>query len=67
MVQTRCNIDVTGIAGGQSDVQVRWHYYNAFWAWWWQVDDVVVGEAGCVPGPAASSSATSRASTPAPA
>ena len=44
------NIDVTGIAAGQSDVQVRWHYYNAFWAWWWQVDDVVVGEAGCVPG-----------------
>ena len=31
------------------DVQVRFHHYNAFFAWWWQVDNVLVGEAECAP------------------
>ncbi len=28
------------------DVKVRFHY-DAFWAWWWQVDNVLVGEGSC--------------------
>ena len=27
---------------GQNDVKVRWHYGNANWAWWWEVDSVAV-------------------------
>ena len=30
-------------AAGQADVQVRFHYYQATWEWWWEVDDVLVG------------------------
>jgi subtilisin family serine protease len=30
-------------AAGQNDVQVRFHYYNATYEWWWQVDDVLIG------------------------
>ena len=36
-------------AAGESDVQVRFHHYNAFWAWWWEVDNVMVGDAECAP------------------
>lgn len=27
---------------GNSNVMVRFHYYNANWEWWWQVDNVTV-------------------------
>ena len=37
------------VAADMSDVQVRFHYYNAAWAWLWQVDDVFVGEYLCEP------------------
>jgi hypothetical protein len=36
--------------GGQADVRVRFHYYNAFFAWWWAVDDITVDGATCLPG-----------------
>jgi N-acetylneuraminic acid mutarotase len=37
-------------AANDSDVMVRFHYFDAFWAWWWQVDNVLVGdEPVCVP------------------
>ncbi len=36
-------------AAGESDVQVRFHHYNAFFAWWWEVDNVMVGDAECAP------------------
>ncbi|MEZ5194516.1 MAG: carboxypeptidase regulatory-like domain-containing protein [Nocardioides sp.] len=36
-------------AANQSDVKVRFHYYDAFWAWWWQVDNVAVGDLSCDP------------------
>ncbi len=26
--------------GGIGNVMLRFHYYNAYWDWWWQVDDV---------------------------
>ncbi|MEJ2853706.1 MULTISPECIES: S8 family serine peptidase [unclassified Saccharothrix] len=38
-------------AAGQSAVKVRFHYYDANFAWWWQVDDVLVGAPACVPLP----------------
>jgi subtilisin family serine protease len=30
-------------AGGESDVRVRFHYGDAAWTGWWQVDNVAVG------------------------
>ncbi|MBN1123741.1 MAG: C10 family peptidase [Sedimentisphaerales bacterium] len=30
-------IDITQIAAGHSNLQVRWRYYNAFWEWYWAV------------------------------
>ncbi|MFD0786023.1 carboxypeptidase regulatory-like domain-containing protein, partial [Micromonospora azadirachtae] len=37
-------------AAGQSQVRVRFHYYDAAWEWWWQVDNVLIGsEVNCVP------------------
>ncbi|SDI19805.1 Serine protease, subtilisin family [Actinokineospora alba] len=38
-------------AAGQAAVKVRFHYYEADFAWWWQVDNVLVGQSGCVPIP----------------
>jgi hypothetical protein len=37
------SIDISSIAAGQSSVIVRFHYYNANWDWWWQIDDVKLG------------------------
>ena len=37
------------MAAGQSDVQVRFHYYDASYDWWWQVDDVFIGNRTCDP------------------
>ncbi len=36
-------------AAGQADVKVRFHYYDAFWGFLWQVDDVFLGERSCLP------------------
>ena len=44
-------IDISAIAGGQSNVMGRFHYYNANYDWWWQVDDVMIGEISCNPWP----------------
>ncbi|MFG1660064.1 S8 family serine peptidase [Micromonospora chersina] len=30
-------------AAGQAQVRVRFHYYDASWEWWWQVDNVLIG------------------------
>ncbi|MBG0770722.1 MAG: S8 family serine peptidase, partial [Anaerolineaceae bacterium] len=40
-------VDVSAWAGWQSDVRVRFHYYNAYFDWWWQVDNVRVGPYDC--------------------
>jgi hypothetical protein len=40
-------IDLTSVAAQQPEVMIRFHYYNATWEWWWQVDDVQLGQ--CVP------------------
>ncbi len=44
------SIDITGLAAGESNVQARFHNYNAAWAWWWQVDNILLGQAGCIAG-----------------
>lgn len=37
-------------AAGQSQVQVRFHYYDASYEWWWSVDNVLIGsEVTCSP------------------
>ena len=43
-------VDIGAVAAGQSDVRARFHYFNAFNAAWWQVDDVVLGNATCAAG-----------------
>jgi N-acetylneuraminic acid mutarotase len=35
-------------AAGQADVQVRFHYTGNF-AWWWEIDNVFVGNRACSP------------------
>lgn len=37
------------MAAGHADVQVRFHYHDADFAWWWEVDDVFVGNRTCDP------------------
>jgi subtilisin-like proprotein convertase family protein len=44
------SIDLTAQAAGAASVQARFHYYNANWEWYWQVDNVSVdytAPAGC--------------------
>ncbi|TCM40949.1 subtilisin family serine protease [Kribbella sp. VKM Ac-2568] len=37
-------------AAGQSAVQVRFHYYDASYEWWWEVDNVLIGsQVNCEP------------------
>ncbi|MFH1845533.1 MAG: trypsin-like peptidase domain-containing protein, partial [bacterium] len=43
------SLDISAQAAGQSDTQIRFHYYNAVYEWWWAVDDIlVVGSGGAV-------------------
>jgi hypothetical protein len=35
-------LDISSIADGQSNVKIRWHYYNAYWEWYWGIDDVEI-------------------------
>ncbi len=44
------SVDITGLAAGQESVLARFHF-NGFWAWWWQVDNVILGQANCLPQP----------------
>jgi subtilisin family serine protease len=39
------------MAAGQSQVKVRFHNYEADFDWWWEVDDVFVGNRTCDPIP----------------
>ena len=42
-------IDLTGLAAGQANVMIRFHYYDAVYEWWWQVDDVRLGQCLILP------------------
>ncbi|MFC1739688.1 C10 family peptidase [Planctomycetota bacterium] len=35
-------LDISAIADDQSDVQIRWYYYNADFEWYWAIDDVQI-------------------------
>ena len=35
-------VDITSAANGASDARVRFHYYNANYDWYWEVDDVQI-------------------------
>jgi hypothetical protein len=41
-------VDITALAARQPQVMVRFHYYGAFYAWWWQVDEVQIGVPECL-------------------
>ncbi len=45
----RVNLDISDLAANQAAVQVRFHYFDAIYQWYWQVDDVLVGVQSCVP------------------
>ncbi len=36
-------------AAGENDVRVRFHYYVGSYDWWWEVDDVRMGDRPCLP------------------
>lgn len=37
-------------AAGNAQTRVRFRYYDAAWAWWWQVDNVLIGsQVSCQP------------------
>jgi hypothetical protein len=36
-------VDITALTAGKADVRLRFHYYDATWEYWWQVDDVRLG------------------------
>jgi subtilisin-like proprotein convertase family protein len=43
-------LNITAQAAGAADAQVRFHYYQASFEWWWQLDNVLVtytAPAGC--------------------
>ena len=42
-------VDISTIAAGEPDVIVRFHYLDAVYDWWWQVDDVKIGDPVCTP------------------
>jgi hypothetical protein len=35
-------VDISDYAVGQTDVEIRFHYYDASFEWWWAVDDVAI-------------------------
>jgi hypothetical protein len=35
-------LDLSSIADDQPNVQIRWHYYNINWEWYWGIDDVQI-------------------------
>lgn len=39
---TTIDLDVSAQAAGQTNVMFRFHYWNAFYEWWWQVDEVSI-------------------------
>jgi len=39
------SVDVSALAAGQPAVEARFHY-TAFLGWWWEIDDVFIGDRG---------------------
>ena len=49
--QGHVKLDLSALAAGQAGVVARFHYYNANWDNWWQVDNVVMSTQSCSPLP----------------
>ena len=47
---THERVNFSAAAGGQP-VMVRFHYYDADWDWWWQIDNVTITAFDCEPQP----------------
>lgn len=43
------HINISALAAGKADVMIRFHYYDAHYAWYWQVDDVMVSTTSIAP------------------
>ncbi|CAG0932248.1 Bacterial leucyl aminopeptidase [Thermoflexales bacterium] len=37
-------VNLTSLAANQANVMLRFHYYNAVYEYWWEVDDVQIGQ-----------------------
>jgi hypothetical protein len=42
-------IDITSVAAGQSNVQLRFTYTAPGWDWWWAIDNVTIIGSGLIP------------------
>ena len=42
-------VNISAIANNKPDVKVRFYYYNANFDYWWQVDNVALGNKVCTP------------------
>jgi subtilisin family serine protease len=40
-------VDISGHVAGESNVMIRFYYYDATWEYWWQVDDIRFGNPTC--------------------
>lgn len=47
--QGQVNLDISSLAARRSGVIVRFRYYNAYWDWWWEVDNVQIGTPNTAP------------------
>jgi len=36
------NVDISSLADGRASVQIRWHFYNISYGWYWGIDDVAI-------------------------
>jgi hypothetical protein len=43
---TNIVLNVSAQAAGKTNVAFRFHYWNANYEWWWQVDDVLIAKSG---------------------
>ncbi|MFP4394519.1 MAG: fibronectin type III domain-containing protein [Anaerolineales bacterium] len=60
---TEVLLDISEQAAGKSDVIARFRYYDANYAWYWQIDNVrITGEVGDPPQPPAAPSDVQKAS-----
>ena len=58
---TEILLDISSQAAGKSDVIVRFRYYDANYAWYWQIDNVrITGEVGDPPQPPTAPSALQK-------
>ncbi len=59
--------DISSHADGQSDLRIRWRYYDAEWEWYWGIDNVTVsGDLRPSPTPSPPPSPTATVPLPSP-